>query len=60
MDAGDDVALVIGGPDGLAPELKAGAAIGLAGWRQAWKGSAVLALSALAALGALPFLLPAL
>ncbi len=26
MDAGDDVALLIGGPDGLAPELKAAAA----------------------------------
>ena len=26
MEAGDDLALVIGGPDGLAPELKAGAA----------------------------------
>lgn len=29
MDQGDDVALIIGGPDGLAPELKQGADEGL-------------------------------
>ncbi len=53
-------ALILMPPVLLNTLIKAGAAIGLAGWRQAWKGSAVLALSALAALGALPFLLPAL
>lgn len=38
--------------------FKAGAAISLAGWRQTWPGAAVLAASAVAALGTLPLLLP--
>ena len=53
-------ALILMPPVLLNTLIKAGAAIGLAGWRQAWRGAAVLAASALAALGALPLLLPAI
>ncbi|MCB2060339.1 MAG: hypothetical protein KDE21_07520, partial [Novosphingobium sp.] len=37
--------------------FKAGVSISIAGWRHAWPGAAVLALSALAALAALPLIL---
>jgi hypothetical protein len=40
--------------------IKAGTAIGLAGWQQAWRSAAVLLASALVALAALPLLLPAI
>lgn len=53
-------ALILMPPVLLNTLIKAGAAIGLAGWRQAWRGAAVLVASALAALGALPMMLPAI
>ena len=53
-------ALILMPPVLLNTLIKAGAAITMAGWPQAWRGAAVLAASALIALGALPFLLPAL
>ena len=53
-------ALILIPPVLLNTLFKAGAAIGLAGWQQAWRGAAVLAASTVAALLALPFLLPAL
>lgn len=53
-------ALILMPPVLLNTLIKAGAAIGLAGWQQAWRGAAVLAASAVVALGALPALLPAL
>jgi uncharacterized membrane protein (DUF4010 family) len=53
-------ALILMPPVLLNTLIKAGAAIGLAGWHQAWRSAAVLLASALAALAALPWLLPAL
>ena len=53
-------ALVLMPPVLLNTLFKAGTAITLAGWQQAWRGAAVLAVSALTALCALPVLLPAL
>lgn len=53
-------ALILMPPVLLNTLVKAGAAIALANWQQAWRGAAVLAASALTALVALPFLLPAL
>lgn len=53
-------ALILMPPVLLNTLIKAGAAIGLAGWQQAWRSAAVLLASALAALAALPWLLPAL
>jgi len=53
-------ALILMPPVLLNTLIKAGAAIGLAGWQQAWRSAAVLLASALAALSALPWLLPAL
>lgn len=53
-------ALILMPPVLLNTLIKAGGAIALAGWQQAWRSAAVLAGSALAALGALPFLLPAI
>lgn len=53
-------ALILMPPVLLNTLIKAGAAIALAGWQQAWRSAVVLAGSALAALGALPFLLPAI
>ena len=50
-------ALVLMPPILLNTAIKAFAAIGLAGWRKAWPGAAVLGASIIAALGALPFLL---
>lgn len=52
-------ALILMPPVLLNTLIKAGAAIGLAGWQKAWRGAAVLAASTAIALGALPFLLPA-
>ena len=52
-------ALILMPPVLLNTLIKAGAAIGLAGWRQAWRGAAILAASTVTALGALPFLLAA-
>lgn len=49
-------ALVLMPPVLLNTLVKAGAAIGLAGWAQAWRGAAVLAASTLAALMVLPWL----
>lgn len=53
-------ALILMPPVLLNTLIKAGAAVGLAGWQQAWRSAAVLLASALAALAALPWLLPAL
>lgn len=53
-------ALILMPPVLLNTLIKAGAAIGLAGLQQAWRSAAVLLASALAALAALPWLLPAL
>ena len=50
-------ALVLMPPILLNTLIKAGTAIAMAGWRQAWPGAAVLAASCLAALGALPWLI---
>lgn len=52
-------ALILMPPVLLNTLVKAGTAIALAGWHQAWRGAAVLAASALVALAALPWLLPA-
>ncbi|MCB2073637.1 MAG: MgtC/SapB family protein [Novosphingobium sp.] len=49
--------LVLLAPTVLNTLFKAGVSISIAGWRHAWPGAAVLAVSALASLGALPFLL---
>lgn len=53
-------ALILMPPVLLNTLIKAGAAIGLAGWAKAWRGAAVLGGSTVAALVALPFLWPAL
>lgn len=53
-------ALILMPPVLLNTLIKAGAAIGLAGWAKAWRGAAVLGSSTVAALVALPFLWPAL
>jgi len=53
-------ALILMPPVLLNTLVKAGAAIGLAGWGKAWRGAAVLAASTLAALATLPMLLSAL
>lgn len=53
-------ALILMPPVLLNTLIKAGGAIALAGWQLAWRSAAVLAGSALAALGAMPFLLPAI
>lgn len=53
-------ALILMPPVLLNTLIKAGAAVGLAGWQQAWRSAVVLLASALAALAALPWLLPAL
>ncbi|GAA4764590.1 MgtC/SapB family protein [Novosphingobium ginsenosidimutans] len=53
-------ALILMPPVLLNTLIKAGAAIGLAGWAKAWRGAAVLGASTVAALVALPFLWPAL
>ncbi len=50
-------ALVLMPPILLNTLVKAGAALGMAGWRQAWPGAVVLAASCIAALGALPWLI---
>lgn len=50
-------ALVLMPPVLLNTLFKAGTAIGMAGWRQAWPGAAVLGTSCLAALATLPILL---
>lgn len=50
-------ALILMPPVLLNTLIKAGAAIGLAGWAKAWRGAAVLGASAIAALAALPWLL---
>jgi uncharacterized membrane protein (DUF4010 family) len=52
-------ALILMPPVLLNTLIKAGAAIGLAGWKKAWPSAAVLGASTAVALGALPFLLPA-
>jgi uncharacterized membrane protein (DUF4010 family) len=53
-------ALILMPPVLLNTLIKAGAAIGLAGWAKAWRGAVVLGASTVAALVALPFLWPAL
>lgn len=53
-------ALILMPPVLLNTLIKAGTAIGLAGWQQAWRSAAVLLASALVALAALPLLLPAI
>jgi uncharacterized membrane protein (DUF4010 family) len=50
-------ALILMPPVLLNTLMKAGAAVGLAGWAKAWRGAAVLGASAIAALAALPWLL---
>lgn len=50
-------ALVLMLPVLLNTLFKAGTALGMAGWRQAWPGAAVLAASCLAAMGTLPWLI---
>ena len=52
-------ALILMPPVLLNTLIKAVAAIGLAGWKKAWPSAAVLGASTAVALGALPFLLPA-
>lgn len=53
-------ALILMPPVLLNTLIKAGAAIGLAGWARAWRGASVLLASAVAALAALPLLLTAI
>ncbi|MEY4238137.1 MAG: hypothetical protein RL339_738, partial [Pseudomonadota bacterium] len=52
-------ALILMPPVLLNTLIKAGTAIGVAGWQQAWRGAAVLAASGLAAMAAVPWLLTA-
>jgi len=53
-------ALILMPPVLLNTLIKAGAAIGLAGWAKAWRGASVLLASAVVALAALPLLLTAI
>lgn len=52
-------ALIVMPPVLLNTLFKAGTAVGLAGWRKAWRGATVLTASAVVSLAALPWLLPA-
>ena len=53
-------ALILMPPVLLNTLIKAGVAIGLAGWAKAWRGASVLLASAVVALAALPLLLTAI